>query len=195
MHAGPFCRRLTVRIPTTEAGKGLGAVLQGWQRQWRSPPLSMERQVPCCFLVFRFPIVCFDLTGLKCTSKYKWHPFALGQLSLSTVSVLFVKRKFLLKAIILCSRNNYALVSFKWLLKPDIQIVFTPSIKQNLSSCFLVSVKSAVAAFTNYFCTEIQEWRSEMQEELARDKEDISDAGESNFCWLSYSCITKVWGF
>lgn len=195
MHAGPFCRRLTVRIPTTEAGTGLGAVLQGWQHQWRSPPLSMERQVPCCFLVFHFPIVCFDLTGLKCTSKYKWHPFALGQLSLSTVSVLFVKRKFLLKAIILCSRKNYALVSFEWLLKPDIQIVFTPSIKQNLSSYFLVSVKSAVAAFTNYFCTEIQEWRLEVQEELARDKEDISDAGESNFCWLSYSCITKVWGF
>lgn len=148
---------------------------EGWQRG--SPPqrlgrwcasggssitgghhlLSNGRQVAWRFLVFHFPIISFNFTGLKCTSKYKWQPFALCQLSLSGVSILFVKRKFLYhkRAIILCSRNNYTVVSFKGLLKPDCQIVFTPSIKQNSSSCFLVSVKSAAAAFTNYFCTEI----------------------------------------
>lgn len=171
--------------PPQRLGRDWVLCSRGQQHHWGSPLLPKERQVAWRFLVFHFPIISFNIRGLKCASN----------LSLSAVSILFVKRKSLYhkRAIILCSRNNYVLVSFKWLLKPDYQIVFTPSIKQNSSSCFLVSVKSAGLLLLTTF---VRKYRNEDQrcKRSWQETKDIPDTAE-NFCWLSYSCIIKVWTF
>lgn len=103
--------KVTVGTPTPVAGKGSPGTSWGHRLC-----LGEDRWPGASLLVFHFPIISSSLSGLICTSKCECLPPAPGHLYLCTLSILFLKSKFLphkIAMIILCSRNTYMFVSFK----------------------------------------------------------------------------------
>lgn len=126
-----FARGGLWALPPQRVGKGRALCSQG---HLAHPGihcfyLTKGKWPGASLLVLHLPTNPSSLPGLICTSKCECLPPAPGQQYLSTVSVLFLRRKCLLHKramAVFYPRSNYMLVSFKWLLKP--QIIFTPFI-------------------------------------------------------------------